>query len=156
MKIKCDVCGMAEASVFCSADEAALCDGCDRHVHHANKLASKHMRHSLLHPSSKQSPLCDVCQSFSNFSPLVEDQDLESHISSFSQEDLAFWVPQVSTQLPQQDPAYHPQIKGGLLNGSKESKEVNNRKDNRKWIIEDAFTVPEMSHKAFKKSRHFP
>ncbi|XWS25855.1 hypothetical protein CRYUN_Cryun27aG0102900 [Craigia yunnanensis] len=63
MKIQCDVCNKEEASVFCTADEAALCDTCDHRVHHANKLASKHQRFSLLHPSSsKQAPLCDICQ----------------------------------------------------------------------------------------------
>ncbi|XWS21003.1 hypothetical protein CRYUN_Cryun30bG0017500 [Craigia yunnanensis] len=63
MKIQCDVCNKEEASVFCTADEAALCDACDHRVHHANKLASKHKRFSLLHPSSsKQVPLCDICQ----------------------------------------------------------------------------------------------
>ncbi|XP_021614271.1 B-box zinc finger protein 21 isoform X2 [Manihot esculenta] len=62
MKIQCDVCSKDEASVFCTADEAALCDACDHRVHHANKLASKHQRFSLLHPSSKNFPLCDVCQ----------------------------------------------------------------------------------------------
>lgn len=62
MKIQCDVCNREEASVFCSADEAVLCDGCDGRVHHANKLASKHPRFSLLHPSYKQSPLCDICK----------------------------------------------------------------------------------------------
>ncbi|ESR48337.1 B-box zinc finger protein 21 [Citrus sinensis] len=62
MKIQCDVCNKSEASVFCTADEAALCDTCDHRVHHANKLASKHHRFSLLHPSSKHFPICDVCQ----------------------------------------------------------------------------------------------
>ncbi|KAI3959126.1 hypothetical protein MKX01_023802 [Papaver californicum] len=64
MKIQCDVCNKDEASVFCSADEAALCNGCDHRVHHANKLASKHHRFSLLHPSSSSSeiPRCDICQ----------------------------------------------------------------------------------------------
>ncbi|KDP38585.1 hypothetical protein JCGZ_04510 [Jatropha curcas] len=62
MKIQCDVCSKDEASVFCTADEAVLCDACDHRVHHANKLASKHQRFSLLHPSSKNFPLCDVCQ----------------------------------------------------------------------------------------------
>ncbi|XP_018821038.1 B-box zinc finger protein 21-like [Juglans regia] len=62
MKIQCDVCGKDEASVFCTADEAALCDACDHRVHYANKLASKHQRFSLLHPSSKQVPLCDICK----------------------------------------------------------------------------------------------
>lgn len=67
MKIKCDVCEKEEASVFCSADEAALCVGCDRRVHHANKLAKKHHRFSLVHPSSKDFPRCDICQVSSLF-----------------------------------------------------------------------------------------
>ncbi|KAI4321624.1 hypothetical protein MLD38_034986 [Melastoma candidum] len=62
MRIQCDVCGKGEASVFCTADDAALCGGCDHRVHHANKLASKHQRFSLLTPSSKDNPLCDICQ----------------------------------------------------------------------------------------------
>ncbi|KAL4566406.1 hypothetical protein LXL04_030521 [Taraxacum kok-saghyz] len=62
MKIHCDVCNENEASVYCSADEAALCAACDHRVHHANKLAGKHPRFSLLHPSPKDSPLCDICQ----------------------------------------------------------------------------------------------
>ncbi|MED6146365.1 hypothetical protein PIB30_033774 [Stylosanthes scabra] len=63
MKIQCDVCSKEEASVFCTADEAALCGGCDHRVHHANKLASKHQRFSLHRLSSKQQfPLCDVCK----------------------------------------------------------------------------------------------
>ncbi|KAF2322828.1 hypothetical protein GH714_031190 [Hevea brasiliensis] len=190
MKIRCDVCDMVEASVFCSADEAALCDACDGLVHHANKLASKHLRFSLLHPSSKHSPLCDICQerrallfcqedravlcrecdipihkanehtkkhnrmlslrlmntstlsadfvpanlmqTFDKFSPLVVDQDLESHMISFSPEDLAFWVPQVSRQQP---PINHPQTEGGLLDGLKKSKDANNWKVNRKWEV---------------------
>ncbi|KAE9593356.1 hypothetical protein Lal_00029007 [Lupinus albus] len=62
MKIQCDVCNKEEASVFCSADEAALCHACDHTIHHANKLASKHSRFSLHYPNSKHSPLCDICQ----------------------------------------------------------------------------------------------
>ncbi|XP_071703398.1 B-box zinc finger protein 20-like [Rutidosis leptorrhynchoides] len=63
MKIQCDVCNEHEASVYCSADEAALCAACDHRVHHANKLAGKHPRFSLHHPSTpKESPLCDICQ----------------------------------------------------------------------------------------------
>ncbi|KAH1121570.1 hypothetical protein J1N35_004730 [Gossypium stocksii] len=63
MKIQCDVCNKEEASLLCTADEAALCHSYDHLVHHANNLASKHPRFSLLHPSSsKQAPLCDICQ----------------------------------------------------------------------------------------------
>ncbi|KAJ8572229.1 hypothetical protein K7X08_008740 [Anisodus acutangulus] len=62
MKIQCDVCDKEEASVYCSADEATLCQSCDYQVHHANKLASKHIRFPLIHPSFKDSPPCDICQ----------------------------------------------------------------------------------------------
>ncbi|KAE8712606.1 B-box zinc finger protein 21 [Hibiscus syriacus] len=62
MKIQCDVCNKKEATVFCTADEAALCDSCDHRVHHANKLASKHQRFTLHICPSKQVPLCDICQ----------------------------------------------------------------------------------------------
>ncbi|CAL9072412.1 unnamed protein product [Musa acuminata var. zebrina] len=62
MKIQCDVCGKEEALVFCCADDAALCDACDRRVHCANILAGKHRRFSLDSPSVRSNPLCDVCQ----------------------------------------------------------------------------------------------
>ncbi|RRT46189.1 hypothetical protein B296_00049581 [Ensete ventricosum] len=62
MKIQCDVCGKEEALVLCCADEAALCDACDRRVHCANILAGKHRRFSLESPSVRSNPLCDVCQ----------------------------------------------------------------------------------------------
>lgn len=62
MKIQCDVCNNNDASVFCVADEAALCDSCDHRVHHANKLAGKHQRFSLIQPSPKQITVCDICQ----------------------------------------------------------------------------------------------
>ncbi|KAL8543046.1 hypothetical protein ACS0TY_003792 [Phlomoides rotata] len=62
MKIQCDVCGKEAAAVFCTADEAALCQNCDDRVHNANKLASKHPRFSLLNPQLKESPRCDICQ----------------------------------------------------------------------------------------------
>ncbi|XP_077231285.1 B-box zinc finger protein 21-like [Tasmannia lanceolata] len=75
MKIMCDVCNKEEALVFCCADEAALCDGCDQRVHHANKLAGKHHRFSLLHPTSKQAaPLCDICKERRAFLFCKEDR----------------------------------------------------------------------------------
>ncbi|WZZ67337.1 hypothetical protein YC2023_078707 [Brassica napus] len=75
MKIRCDVCDKEEASVFCTADEASLCGGCDHQVHHANKLASKHLRFSLLYPSSSNnsSPICDICQVSLNFLSRFKD-----------------------------------------------------------------------------------
>ncbi|CAI0382955.1 unnamed protein product [Linum tenue] len=90
MKIQCDVCNKEEAAVFCTADEAALCDGCDRGVHHANKLASKHLRFSLHVPSTPKSfPLCDVCQEKRGFlfcqqdrAILCQDCDVPIHTAN--------------------------------------------------------------------------
>ncbi|KAK7291223.1 hypothetical protein RIF29_06189 [Crotalaria pallida] len=86
MKIQCDVCNKNEASLFCTADEAALCDACDHRVHHANKLASKHQRFSLHRPSLKQYPVCDICKEKRAFvfcqqdrAILCEECDLSIH-----------------------------------------------------------------------------
>ncbi|XP_076945956.1 B-box zinc finger protein 21-like isoform X2 [Bidens hawaiensis] len=86
MKIQCDVCNENEASVYCSADEDALCLACDHRVHHANKLAGKHPRFSLLLPSPKDSPVCDICQDKNAFlfcqqdrAILCKDCDLAIH-----------------------------------------------------------------------------
>lgn len=62
MKVQCDVCERAEATVLCCADEAALCERCDEKVHAANKLAGKHQRVALLSRSSSHIPSCDICQ----------------------------------------------------------------------------------------------
>ncbi|XP_073011953.1 B-box zinc finger protein 20-like isoform X2 [Typha latifolia] len=75
MKVLCDVCGGEEAAVFCCADEAALCAGCDGRVHHANKLAGKHRRFSLSSATSVESnPLCDVCKERRGFVFCQEDR----------------------------------------------------------------------------------
>lgn len=67
MKIQCNACEVAEASVVCCADEAALCWACDEKVHAANKLASKHQRVPLSNSSSSHMPKCDICQVTSLF-----------------------------------------------------------------------------------------
>ncbi|WOL13143.1 hypothetical protein Cni_G21912 [Canna indica] len=74
MKILCDVCGKEEASVFCCADEAALCVACDRRVHRANKVAGKHHRFSLFAPSAQSHPTCDICQEKRGFLFCQEDR----------------------------------------------------------------------------------
>ncbi|PWA76692.1 Zinc finger, B-box [Artemisia annua] len=73
MKIQCDMCEKQEASVYCTADEASLCHGCDRRVHHANKLANKHSRF-VLNDSSDQPPRCDICQDKRAFFFCKEDR----------------------------------------------------------------------------------
>lgn len=40
----CDTCNSATCAVFCRADSAYLCAGCDARVHAANTLASRHER----------------------------------------------------------------------------------------------------------------
>lgn len=75
MKVQCDVCEKAEATLLCCADEAALCSSCDNKVHAANKLASKHQRVPLINPSS-QSPKCDICQEKTGYFFCLEDRAL--------------------------------------------------------------------------------
>ncbi|KAG7990826.1 hypothetical protein I3843_02G043300 [Carya illinoinensis] len=75
MKIQCDVCEKAPATVICCADEAALCAKCDIEVHAANKLASKHQR-LLLQCLSNKLPRCDICQDKAAFIFCVEDRAL--------------------------------------------------------------------------------
>ncbi|XP_010268200.1 PREDICTED: B-box zinc finger protein 24-like isoform X1 [Nelumbo nucifera] len=75
MKIQCDVCEKAPATVICCADEAALCAKCDIEVHAANKLASKHQR-LLLQCLSDKLPRCDICQEKTAFIFCVEDRAL--------------------------------------------------------------------------------
>ncbi|KAJ8459352.1 hypothetical protein OPV22_032278 [Ensete ventricosum] len=74
MKILCDVCCKEEASAFCCADEAALCEACDLRVHPANKLAGKHRRLSLSAPSAQSHPVCDICQENRGFLFCQEDR----------------------------------------------------------------------------------
>lgn len=75
MKIQCDVCEKAPATLICCADEAALCAKCDVEVHAANKLASKHQR-LLLQSLSTKLPRCDICQEKTAFIFCVEDRAL--------------------------------------------------------------------------------
>lgn len=75
MKIQCNVCEMAEATVLCCADEAALCWICDEKIHAANNLASKHQR-VLLSTSNSQMPKCDICQETVGYFFCLEDRAL--------------------------------------------------------------------------------
>lgn len=76
MKIQCDSCGVAAATVVCCADEAALCGRCDVEVHAANRLASKHQRLPLDALGAGKLPRCDVCQEKAAFIFCVEDRAL--------------------------------------------------------------------------------
>ncbi|KAH9313172.1 hypothetical protein KI387_028207, partial [Taxus chinensis] len=49
----CEFCGELRPTVYCKSDTARLCLSCDRHVHSANALSSRHLR----------SLLCDRCNS---------------------------------------------------------------------------------------------
>ncbi|KAJ4903370.1 B-box zinc finger protein 25 [Raphanus sativus] len=75
MKIQCDVCEKAPATLICCADEAALCASCDVEVHAANKLASKHQR-LFLDSLSTKFPPCDICLEKAAFIFCVEDRAL--------------------------------------------------------------------------------
>ncbi|KAE8798617.1 Zinc finger protein CONSTANS-LIKE 13 [Hordeum vulgare] len=50
--VTCDYCSGPQAVVYCRADSARLCLPCDRHVHAANAVCSRHLR----------APLCAACR----------------------------------------------------------------------------------------------
>ncbi|KAI3820976.1 hypothetical protein L1987_08532 [Smallanthus sonchifolius] len=129
MKIQCDVCNKNEASVYCPADEAALCSACDHRVHHANKLVRKHPRFSLLHPSPKDSPLCDICQEKKAFlfcqqdrAILCKDCDVAIHkVNEHTQNHNRFLLtgvklsPTASVYSSSTPPAALPSTKNGVV-----------------------------------------
>eukprot|EP00249_Psilotum_nudum_P008227 c21131_g1_i1 orf=409-1500(-) len=84
MKIQCDVCEKASATLLCCADEAALCAECDTRVHAANKLASKHQRVLLISPPPNDSNCCDICQEKRAYFFCLEDRALLCRNCDFS------------------------------------------------------------------------
>eukprot|EP00197_Chlamydomonas_leiostraca_P002010 CAMPEP_0202857206 /NCGR_PEP_ID=MMETSP1391-20130828/235_1 /ASSEMBLY_ACC=CAM_ASM_000867 /TAXON_ID=1034604 /ORGANISM="Chlamydomonas leiostraca, Strain SAG 11-49" /LENGTH=394 /DNA_ID=CAMNT_0049535985 /DNA_START=78 /DNA_END=1262 /DNA_ORIENTATION=- len=70
MVAACVVCA-ATANVYCQADKAFLCSGCDKTIHTANVLASRHCRvpvcelckrsASTVYCHTDAASLCDVC-----------------------------------------------------------------------------------------------
>eukprot|EP00243_Klebsormidium_subtile_P002828 TRINITY_DN15751_c0_g1_i1.p1 TRINITY_DN15751_c0_g1~~TRINITY_DN15751_c0_g1_i1.p1 ORF type:complete len:409 (+),score=55.48 TRINITY_DN15751_c0_g1_i1:360-1586(+) len=52
MPKQCDACQSQKATVYCRADVAFLCNGCDRVIHEANPLARRHERVFV----------CEVCE----------------------------------------------------------------------------------------------
>ncbi|KAH9308304.1 hypothetical protein KI387_036215, partial [Taxus chinensis] len=145
MKVECDVCERGEASVFCCADEAALCAACDSQVHQANKLASKHPRLSLLH-SPPDFPTCDICQEKRAFFFCKQDRALlcrDCDFSVHSANDLTakhsrFLVPGIKVSL-------HPSLPDALpppppssssSSNGKEEKEIETVLNNKEgeWV----------------------
>ncbi|KAI3695490.1 hypothetical protein L1987_78487 [Smallanthus sonchifolius] len=131
MKIQCDVCQKSEAVVYCTADEASLCAACDHRVHHANKLANKHPRFSLLHPSVKDAPRCDICQERRAFLFCKEDRailckecDVPIHqANEHTQKHTRFLLTGVklSPSLSCYDDSFHQTPSSSNSNGSIES-----------------------------------
>lgn len=85
----CELCGAA-ARVYCSADEATLCWGCDAQVHGANFLVARHARALLCRGCSRPTPwraagprlgptasLCDRCVRRSGGAGVVGGGDVE-------------------------------------------------------------------------------
>jgi B-box zinc finger len=71
----CDFCTDTPAVVYCRADTASLCFRCDREVHTANTVSSRHTR-SILCGSCSAAPATFVC-SCRGF--LCSNCDFESH-----------------------------------------------------------------------------
>ncbi|CAA2979451.1 zinc finger protein CONSTANS-LIKE 13-like isoform X2 [Olea europaea var. sylvestris] len=72
----CDFCGETKALLYCRADSAKLCLGCDREVHSTNQLFKKHIR-CLLCDKCDSSPVSIYCCTESLV--LCQNCDWEKH-----------------------------------------------------------------------------
>ncbi|XP_020275076.1 zinc finger protein CONSTANS-LIKE 13-like [Asparagus officinalis] len=72
----CDFCSNSKAILYCRADDARLCLSCDRHVHQANSVCSRHPR-ALLCNSCSSAPSSIFCSS--DGLVLCSNCDFEAH-----------------------------------------------------------------------------
>lgn len=77
----CDYCNESTALLYCRADSAKLCFSCDREVHSANQLFTKHTR-SQLCDACDVSPASIFCSTESRV--LCQNCDWERHSLSLS------------------------------------------------------------------------
>ncbi|KAF8392939.1 hypothetical protein HHK36_021179 [Tetracentron sinense] len=73
----CDSCKSAPAGLFCRADLAFLCLGCDAKIHAANKLASRHERVWMCEVC-EQAPASFTCKADAASLCVSCDQDIHS------------------------------------------------------------------------------
>lgn len=73
----CDSCKTTSANLFCKADSAFLCFGCDSKIHAANKLASRHARVSMCEVC-EQSPAAVTCKADAAALCVTCDRDIHS------------------------------------------------------------------------------
>lgn len=57
----CDTCRSAPCTVYCRADSAYLCSGCDATIHAANRVASRHERVSVCE-ACERAPAAFLCK----------------------------------------------------------------------------------------------
>ncbi|EOX94955.1 B-box type zinc finger protein with CCT domain, putative [Theobroma cacao] len=77
----CDYCNQSKALLYCRADSAKLCFSCDREVHSANQLFTRHPRSQLCDACDK-SPASIFCET--EQSVFCSNCDWESHKCSSS------------------------------------------------------------------------
>ncbi|KAL8130023.1 hypothetical protein V2J09_019178 [Rumex salicifolius] len=73
----CDSCKSATAILFCRADTAFLCAGCDSDIHAANKLASRHARVWVCEVC-EQAPAAVTCKADAAHLCITCDRDIHS------------------------------------------------------------------------------
>nr|AXY87616.1 CONSTANS-like protein-like protein [Cymbidium goeringii] len=76
--VPCDFCDSEFAVVFCRADSARLCLACDREVHAANTVSSRHNR-SLLCDCCASAPATIFCSTSPHHLVLCSNCDFNAH-----------------------------------------------------------------------------
>lgn len=73
----CDTCRSAACTVYCKADSAYLCSGCDSRIHAANKVASRHERVWICE-SCEKAPAAFLCKADAASLCATCDSDIHS------------------------------------------------------------------------------
>ncbi|KAG8071634.1 hypothetical protein GUJ93_ZPchr0006g46222 [Zizania palustris] len=148
MKVQCDVCAAEAASVFCCADEAALCDACDRRekrgflfckedrailcrecdvsVHTASELTTRHSRYLLTgvrlssEPAASPAPPSEE-ENSSSFCCSADDAGV-TRIGGLQEAAYPAWMSQQQMYGGASRELWVPQMYGGELAGSKRSR----------------------------------
>ncbi|KAM7506896.1 hypothetical protein LguiA_017349 [Lonicera macranthoides] len=73
----CDMCRSATCTVYCRADSAYLCMGCDSRIHAANRVASRHERVWVC-GACEQAPAAFICKADAASLCIACDTDIHS------------------------------------------------------------------------------
>nr|BAO24101.1 CONSTANS-like protein [Lemna gibba] len=138
---ECDSCKSAPALLFCRADSAFLCRGCDGKIHGANKLASRHERVWMCEVC-EQAPAAVTCKADAAALCLSCDADIHSANPLARRHERVPVVPFYES------PSLHRSADAPdfLVKASGEEDDGNNESE-ASWLIPNPSSIPNQGQK---------